>query len=90
MGDPLRARARCYPRAAPGTTTSHAAIRARLLAFRESGLTQEGLAQRLGTEQPVVHRMLDPRHGTTASDLNRALRALGRELVVEVRELAIS
>ncbi len=70
--------------------TDMSAKAAFVLAFRESGLTQEGLAQRLGTKQPVIHRMLDPRHGTTASDLNRALRVLGSELVVEVRDLAIS
>ena len=70
--------------------TDMSAKAAFVLAFRESGLTQEGLAQRLGTKQPVIHRMLDPRHDTTASDLNRALRVLGSELVVEVRDLAIS
>jgi hypothetical protein len=31
--------------------------------------------------------MLDPRHDTAASRLNEALRVLGSELVVEVREL---
>ena len=70
--------------------TDMSAKAAFVLAFRESGLTQEGLAQRLGTKQPVINRMLDPRDGTTASDLNRALRVLGSELVVEVRDLAIS
>ena len=70
--------------------TDMSAKAAFVLAFRESGLTQEGLAQRLGTKQPVIDRMLDPRDGTTASDLNRALRVLGSELVVEVRDLAIS
>ena len=70
--------------------TDMSAKAAFVLAFRESGLTQEGLAQRLGTKQPVIDQMLDPRDGTTASDLNRALRVLGSELVVEVRDLAIS
>ena len=69
--------------------TDMAAKAAFVLAFRDSGLTQESLDQRLGTGQPDIDRMLDPRHGTTASDLNRALRVLGSELVVEARDLAI-
>ena len=58
------------------------------LAFRGSGLTRVSLAERLGTDEKSVRRMLDPRHGTTPSRINKALRALGSELVVEVHELA--
>ena len=57
------------------------------LAFRGSGLTRVALAQRLGTDEKSVRRMLNPRHGTTPSHINRALRVLGSELVVEVREI---
>jgi antitoxin HicB len=57
------------------------------LAFRASGLTRVVLAERLGTDEKSVRRMLNPRHGTTPSRINRALRVLGSELVVEVREI---
>ena len=62
-----------------------AAKAALALAFRESGLTRLALAERLGVHEKVVRRMLDPRHGTAASRIHKALRALGRELVVETR-----
>ena len=64
-----------------------AAKAAFVLAFRESGLSRVNLAQRLGADEKSVRRMLDPRHKTAASRINRALRTLGRELVVEVQEL---
>ena len=58
------------------------------LAFRDSGLTRVSLAERLGIDEKSVRRMLDPRHGTTPGRINKALRALGSELVVEVHGLA--
>ncbi len=64
-----------------------AAKAAFVLAFRDSGLSRVSLAQRLGADEKSVRRMLDPRHKTAASRINRALRMLGRELVVEVHEL---
>ena len=66
-----------------------AAKAAFVLAFRDSGLTRVALAQRLGTDEKSVRRMLDPRHRTASSRIHRALRSLGSELVVEVRELAV-
>ena len=62
-----------------------AAKAALVLAFRETGLTRLALAARLGVDDKVVRRMLDPRHRTAASRIHKALRALGRELVVETR-----
>ena len=53
------------------------------MAFRASGLTQVALAKRLGVHDRAVRRMLDPRHGTSVSRLNDALRALGAEGVLE-------
>ena len=61
-----------------------AAKAALALAFRASGLTQVALAKRLGVHDRVVRRMLDPRHGTSISHINDALRALGAEAVLEV------
>ena len=55
------------------------------LAFRNSGLSRIALARRMGVNEKVVRRMLDPRHQTAANRIHRALRLLGRELVVESR-----
>ena len=62
-----------------------AAKAAFVLAFRESGLSRLSVAQRLGVNEKVVRRMLDPRHHTTANRIHKALRSLGQELIVESR-----
>ena len=54
-------------------------------AFRDSGLSRVALGQRLGVDEKVVRRMLDPHHHTTANRLQKALHALGRDLIVESR-----
>ena len=54
-------------------------------AFRASGLSRLALARRLGVNEKVVRRMLDPRHHTAANRIHKALRALGQELIVESR-----
>lgn len=61
-----------------------AAKAALTLAFRESGLTRIAFAELLRRDEKTVRRMLDPRHGTSASRINKALLRLGREIVVEV------
>ena len=66
--------------AVPPTMAAKAAL---VLAFRDSGLSRVAFAQRLGVDDKVVRRMLDPRHATAANRLHKALRRLGRELVVE-------
>ena len=66
--------------AVPPTMAAKAAL---ALVFRESGLTRLAFARQLGVDDRVVRRMLDPRHATTANRLHKALRLLGRELVVE-------
>ena len=55
------------------------------LAFRDSGLSRLAFARRLGVNEKVVRRMLDPRHHTAANRIHKALRSLGRELIVEFR-----
>jgi antitoxin HicB len=60
-----------------------AAKAALVLAFRDSGLSRLAFARRLGVDDKVVRRMLDLRHATAANRLHKALRQLGRELVVE-------
>ena len=68
----------------PAETAAKAAL---ALAFRASGLTRVALAKRLGVDDKVVRRMLDPRHRTSIRRLNDALRALGSEAVLEVQEI---
>lgn len=55
------------------------------LAFRNSGLSRVALAKRIGVNEKVVRRMLNPRHHTAANRIHKALRALGQELIVEAR-----
>jgi antitoxin HicB len=56
--------------------------------MREHGLSKAALARRLGVHAPQVNRLLDLRHGSRLDQLADALRALGRELVVSVRDAA--
>ena len=62
-----------------------AAKAAFVLAFRDSGLSRLAVAQRLGVNEKVVRRWLDPHHHTAATRLHTALRAFGQELVVASR-----
>lgn len=65
----------------PINTAAKAAL---AIAFRESGLTRIALAERLGVNYKVISRMLNPRHGTSVGRINDALRALGREAILDV------
>ena len=67
--------------------TDMAAKAALVLAFRGSDMTRVALARRLGTDEKTVRRMLDPHHGTSPTRIQRALRVLGSELVLEVQDL---
>ena len=67
-------------------STDMAAKAALVLAFRESGLSQVAFATKLGKDEKAVRRMLDARHGTAATRINKALRHLGKELIVELVE----
>ena len=55
------------------------------IALRDSGLSRVAFARRLGVNEKVVRRMLDPHHHTAANRLHKALRMLGQELIVESR-----
>ena len=66
----------------PADTAAKAAL---WVALRESGTSRVALAARLGIDEKVVRRMLDPRHRSSANRIHEALRALGRDLVVETR-----
>lgn len=58
------------------------------VAMRESGVNNSELARRLGVHERVVRRMLDPRHATRMDRMQSALGALGKHLILEVRDAA--
>ncbi|MBF0135779.1 MAG: type II toxin-antitoxin system HicB family antitoxin [Magnetococcales bacterium] len=58
------------------------------LALRESGITQADLARRLRWHPPQVFRLLDLRHNSKMDQLEQALAALGKRLVVSVQDAA--
>lgn len=62
-----------------------AAKLALIAAFAESGLARAELARRLGVGETEARRMLDPNHPTKIDRLDKALRVLGRRLVVDVQ-----
>ena len=61
-----------------------AAKAALALAFRDSGLPCDAFAALAGTDERSILRMLDPAHTSAPGDIDRALRVLGQQLVVEV------
>ena len=68
--------------AVPAITAAKAAL---ALALAETGLPRVALAQRLRVDEKAVRRMLDARHRTAIARIERALRMLGQDLVVETR-----
>jgi len=74
------------PVVAPGALlTAKAAL---YLAQREAGLGNVALARRLACRETEARRLLDPRHKSKIERLEKALAALGKRLVVEVRDAA--
>jgi len=57
-------------------------------AFRASGISKSELARRMGKPANEPHRILDPDHATKLPALREALAALGKEIVVSVRDAA--
>ena len=57
-------------------------------AMRDQGVTQVELARRLGCDPKDVGRLLDLMHRSRLDRLEAALAALGKRLVVEVRDAA--
>jgi antitoxin HicB len=57
-------------------------------AMQEQGISNCELARRLGVRETVVRRMLDPDHATKSSRLDKALRAVGKRLLVAVDDAA--
>lgn len=57
-------------------------------AFHESGLSKSELGRRLGKAEGEARRILDPDHATKLPLLQSALAALGKEVIVSVRDAA--
>ncbi|MEA3536506.1 type II toxin-antitoxin system HicB family antitoxin [Rhizobium sp. CC-YZS058] len=57
-------------------------------AFRASAISKTDLARRLGKSENEARRLLDPDHPSKIGALQDALRTLGREIVVSVRDAA--
>jgi antitoxin HicB len=57
-------------------------------AFKSSGISKTELARRLGKRETEARRILDPDHGTKLGLIQDALRVLGKQIVVTIREAA--
>jgi antitoxin HicB len=53
--------------------------------MRESGIKKADLARKLNVHMPQIDRLLDLNHASRLDQIEAALRALGKELVIEVR-----
>ena len=58
------------------------------LAMRDQQVSNSELARRLGVHERVIRRMLDPEHASKAAKIQAALAALGKQMIVEVRDAA--
>lgn len=57
-------------------------------AMREAGITRVALGERLGVSEGAVRRLLDLDHRSHIGQIDAALVALGKRLIVEVRDAA--
>ncbi len=57
-------------------------------AMRDQGVTQVALARRIGCDPKDVRRLLELAHRSRLDRLEAALAALGKRLVIEVRDAA--
>lgn len=57
-------------------------------AFGKAGISKTELARRIGKAVTEAQRILDPDHHTKLPSLEEALAALGKEIVVSVRDAA--
>ena len=59
-------------------------------AMREQGITNDALAARLKISEAAVRRVVDPNYRSHFSQIEKALRVVGRSLVVEDRVTEVS
>ncbi len=80
------------PEPSPSQTNEHivilpiqTALKAALyLAMKEAAITKVQLARLLEVDEKEVRRILDPRHGTKLSTIERALAALGKQIELQL------
>jgi antitoxin HicB len=56
--------------------------------MRDQGITQARLGECIGVDGRQVRRILDLDHNTSLSQLVRALKCLGKELIIDIRNAA--
>ncbi len=77
------------PAAARVTLPTQTALKAMLhRAMRAQNLRKADLERRLGMHGPQIDRLLDPRHASRLDQIEAALAAVGKRLVVDVEEAA--
>jgi antitoxin HicB len=57
-------------------------------AFRAAGISKSEFARRIGKAETEAYRVLDPDHATKLASLEVALRALGKEVIISVKDAA--
>lgn len=57
-------------------------------AMRDQKVTQASLGESLGVDGRQVRRIVDLDHNTTLSQLTSALKCLGKELIIDIRDAA--
>ncbi len=67
-----------------------AAKAALYLAVQEAGVSKSELARRLKLDEKEIRRMLDPRHATRLSRIQKVLEALGKRLVIGFESAALA
>ena len=58
------------------------------LAMRDQRVNNSELARRLGVDERVIRRLLNPEHASKPDRIQSALTALGKQLTVEIRDAA--
>ncbi|WP_137132649.1 type II toxin-antitoxin system HicB family antitoxin [Rhizobium sp. FY34] len=74
-----------FPVAVPAEVATKLAV---ISAFRKAGISKSELARRLDRRETEARRILDPDHPTKLGLLTDALRVLGQDIVISVRQAA--
>ncbi len=59
-------------------------------AMRKQGITKADMAEQLKVSEDAVCKLLDPRYRTHMSQIEKALKVVGRSLIIEDQEIAYS
>src|SRR5438067_7961662 len=82
--EPSPARSRPIPRLPPLTEAKVALYRV----AHQAGISKAELGRRLGWHAPQVDRLFDLNHNSRIEQIDQALRSLGKQLVLSVRDAA--